>query len=290
MAIEINNINDLIAFSNGDYGRGTSSAYLDVKLMADLDFADYAVENYKWPGCTGTWYCNFDGQGHYIKNIYYNGTADWAFFNTYRGTLQNLNLINILIQSTGKIASLTLSQQNPSTIQYCHISGYLECTGTQEVYGITRDRYASSILNSCSFSGTIKGQVAVGGIQRDGGQVVNCTVAATLNTIKDVYPFGASVGSIVNCLYIGKIILDGSTTTVRTNGVYNGKVINSIIIYKDIEYTTEPSWITSGTVINSLYDSTILEDKQITITTDLTPATTQQLKSEEWLRARGLII
>ena len=99
--IEINTIQDLIAFSNGDYGRGTSSEYLDVVLTADLDFADLTEYDspYNWSGCTGTWYVNFNGQGHKIDNIYYMGTAAWGFFNTLYGSVKNLKLTNMYVTS-----------------------------------------------------------------------------------------------------------------------------------------------------------------------------------------------
>lgn len=294
MAIEIGTIEQLVAFSEGDYGRGSSGSPLDVKLIADLDFADYE-DGYMWSGCTGTWYVNFDGQGHKVDNIYYTNTAQWGFFNTVVGTVKNLKLTNIYVLSTGGCVA-GIAVYPTGTIQNCHVSGNIETMGTIQATG-----FASGIcwqmanggtIGECSFSGVLKGGYYANGIGAvmANGIIRNCGVNA------DLYGrYTGGTGSswngytaVVDCYFKGK----QQATTIFIMGE-NAYVYNCYAVLKD--GTSGSFSNASPSMANCLYDATVAGDAGIASAIQsafpaLTGATTAELQSVSWLRSKGFAV
>ena len=304
MAIEIDTIEKLIEFSNGDYGRGSSSEYLDVKLIADLDFADLTENDipYNWAGCTGSWYVNFDGQGHTIDNIYFIGTGNWGFFQELStgSTVKNLKMTNMYIAAScsvsGGAAGVVSIAGSNCIIQNCHISGQIENTSVSGGYGYNNNCVAgvvglpngggTKILN-CSFSGVLK--VAAGadahahgivGHGKNGGcSVYNCM--ANVNFASDS---AAHVGikcfdnqETVNCEFRGQNVEYpfGFNTNVNCIGIVES-------YSKTIQCPNSHS--------NCYMDSDKASAAGITIPSNCGSATTAELKDSSWLFAHGFAI
>lgn len=284
--VTISTIQDLVSFSNGDYGRGTSSAYLDVVLTADLDFADLNEYDspYNWAGCTGTWYVNFDGQGHKVDNIYYMGTAAWGFFGTVYGTVENLNLTNMYITVTANATAAGIATNSGATIRNCHVSGFIESL-SYVACGIVGFRSgADPIIRECSFSGTLRSYYATCGIICTGGAgIYNCLVTGELiNRGELVIFWGSSDCAMINCVFRAKVTAPSSRIT------YNGRAAAYQCYFVILEGSSG-NVSNAGTLVNVFYDSDKVTAAGITVSAG-TAATTVQLKDPVWLKEHGFAI
>ena len=286
--IEIDTIEKLVAFSGGEYGRGTSGEYLDVVLTADLDFNDLKEYDnpYNWAGCTGTWYINFDGQGHKVDNIYYSGTADWGFFGTVYGSVKNLYLPNMFVTSTASVAGVAVYLRG--TLTNAHVSGHLETLDTNDRYaacGLYFQAISSSI-NQCSMSGLLKGS-STGGIAQgttSGNTLISsCLVIADMIAIYTAAPFAYTGHTINNCEYRGTVKA-GSNVVV---GGWQIPIFNSILVY--YPETTNNKWRSNSTYYNVYYDSTLAAEGGFT-PPSITGAPTTDLQDGQWLHDHGFAI
>lgn len=292
--IEISTIQQLVAFSNGEYSYGTAQEYLNVVLTTDLDFADLTENNnpYNWSGCTGTWYINFDGQGHKIDNIYYSGMADWAFFGTVYGSVKNLYLSNMFVTSTRIVSGCVINLYG--TLENIHVSGYLENVSTNnDLTCCGLYFYASgSITRMCSVSGTLKGG-SVSGLGRNSNSsarslISNCLANADLTSIGAAnqcaaIPFASINTTVVNCQYKGIAVANRLLT-----GGWEEFISNCILIYKP--GTTAQNWVSNSTYYNVYYDSTFAAEGEFTPLGAVTGVTTEQLHDTTWLRDHGFAI
>ena len=300
--IEINTIQDLIAFSNGDYGRGTSSEYLDVVLTTDLDFTDLAESDspYNWNGCTGTWYVNFDGQGHKINNIYYSGTKDWGFFITYGGyvNIKNTNLTNMYVISNGRVGGLLLAPESHGTTYYatnCHLSGQLEVDGNAQLVAL--GYIVSDVLKMsyCSFSGVLKtANGAIFGFTPDNSSSSLIYGSSIISDIQAngengwVIPLGGRSAITINCEYKGIIRSSMGITPGNTN---NSTIVNSVMIVKPGSSAAR-GWTTESnlTVTNCYIDSDLLDEAGMGTPNGWKRATTAELTNVSWLKNKGFAI
>lgn len=288
MAIQISTIQDLINFSEGYYGYGTSSEYLEVELLNDLDFADLAVDDvpYNWAGCVGTWYVHFDGHGHKIDNIYYMDTTRWGFFDILYGSIQNLKLTNMYVTSTTGTTVGLVFRAYSALIKNCHVSGHIEALGNQPACGIYR-YLDTTVLRECSVSGKVIGKASALGlgetVTANNCKIYNCNVHADITGgTTDALPFTSTNGFMVNCIYVGKIYA-GNASYV---GGYSSTLYNCILVYKAGSST---NFVYNSTFNNCYYDSTVATAAGFSLTSP-TAATTEQLQSEQWLREHNFAI
>jgi hypothetical protein len=288
--VTISTIQDLVSFSGGEYGRGTSSEYLDVVLTADLDFADLKEHDnpYNWAGCTGTWYVNFDGQGHKIDNIYYSGTGTWALFDTVSGSIKNLKLTNVFVTAYNDIAAFVRNGRN-CVIENCAFSGFLETLAGEAVGYINYSDGANNIIRSCSYSGVLKSD--------NGNKSSNPWIGWTGNTYSTVWNsiFVGDVISTGNCSCFGanaRIVNCEFRGTLQAGGglyyrSFQGSLYNCIAIVEQGSYCS--GYNGSGSSTNSYYDSDKASEAGLT-GIGLTPATTAQLQDAQWLRDHDFAI
>ena len=285
--IEIDTIQKLIDFSEGVYGRGNSSEYLDVVLTVDLDFNDLAENNipYNWAGCTGSWYVNFNGQGHTIDNIVYIGTNEWGFFNTlYGGKVENIYLTNIHVISTEHIAGVVIYKNSNPTLQNIHISGQLETINTNnEVPACGFYFQGEGSVSQCSFSGVIKSNGSAFGIGQNGNTLVtDCMINADITAPIYTAPFTSTNATIINSEFRGTVT--GGTLMV---GAYSANLTNCLLIYQP---GTTGSWQSNSSYYNVCFDSTLAAEGGFDLSGFITPATTAELKDKTWLINKGFTI
>lgn len=303
--VTISTIQDLIALSNGDYGRGSSGNLVEAVLTADLDFADLTEYDmpYVWSGCTGDWYVNFDGQGHTIDNIYYAGSIDrWGFFNVLRSgsIVKNLNLPNMYVAAqcsnadggVGGIASIG----EGCTIQNCHVSGQIENTRTGGDFNTSNNCVAgivdrpgnnSTVIN-CSFSGTLKIASTSGHVHGIAGHGYNggCSVINCLCVADFAYLANSAAGIGIKCYGNGATLNSEFRGTNAAIVFGFGNTINCIgIVNSAGQALSAPD-----TVINSYIDSTKAAAAGLTIPSNCGSATTAELQSINWLRAHNFPI
>lgn len=280
--VTISTIQELIAFSNGDYGRGTSSAYLDVELTTDLDFNDLKEYDaaYNWAGCTGTWYVNFDGRGHKVDNIYYMGSAAWGFFGTVYGSVKNLDLTNMYVTTTASNATAAgiAAYAAGAIIKNCHVSGFIESLNYVACGIVGFRSNADPTIRECSFSGTLRSYNATCGIMCTGGAYIyNCIVTGELiNRGELVIFWGSSYCLMVNCAFRAKVTAPSSVIAFYNNTVYQ-------CYFVMLEGSTGNVGTRASSVVNVYYDSDKASAAGISVT-GATAATTAELKDDTWLK------
>lgn len=281
--VTINTIQDLVAFSNGDYGRGTSSAYLDVVLTADIDFNDLNEYNspYNWAGCTGTWYVNFDGQGHKVDNIYYMGTSTWGFFGTLYGSVRNLKLTNMYVTTTNAMIGGVVLYSGGAKITNCHVAGHLESIGTPYCSGICAASVASgSEVGFCSVSGLVKSTsdaLGLVGNHSGYGMLLYSSIIVADVQANNLAPLCSAGTTVINCEFRGT--LKGGTLYYG----YNATLKNCIFVIKS---DSSFSSVRTSTINNCYYDNT----EWTGTLSQLTPATTTELQDSTWLKEHGFAI
>lgn len=277
--IEINTLNEFIAFANGEYGRGNSGAYLDVILTADIDFLDGNISN--WAGCKGNWYVNFNGQGHSIKNIDYINTTTWSLFETIYGTLQNLVLEDICAISTnGNIAGFAYNCY--ANISNCRITGYL--ASYSHAIGLVYLARNAVTISNCLFEGTLVSfNAETMAFSLDGGscRFVKCGFMGIMKASSTLSPF-ANMTTCEDCFYSGTI----NGVTLRPFSYQ----CNCIRCYLAINRNSVISNAVqdSSTVTNCCFDAEEASAGNFlnmitSIFPSATQAQTQQLKDINWL-------
>jgi hypothetical protein len=286
--VTISSIQDLVAFSNGDYGRGTSSAYLDVVLTADLDFNDLKEYDtpYNWAGCTGTWYINFDGQGHKIDNIFYSGNGKWGFFDDVYGgsTIKNLKLTNLYV--TGSHIGCVARYTRGVTIENCSVSGQVISVTSSALGGICGGANGTLIVRGCSFSGVIQntgGGVTAGVLPQDGRlQCFGTLIVADITGRDWMGGFSLDNQMLVDCEFRGT--LQGPSGKVTSLAGSNSDSTNCIAAIKSFS----GNWYSHGNLYNCYFDSTLAAAGGFSLPG--TGATTAELQSTQWLREHNFAI
>ena len=289
--VTINSIQDLVAFSNGDYGYGTAQDYLNVTLTSDLDFNDLKEYDnpYNWAGCTGTWYVNFNGQGHKIDNIYYAGSTDWGFFyETNGGSIKNLKLTNIYITTTAS-SGVIANRSGGTNFENVHMSGDITASGYCACFSAYNGSNSGNInVLNCSFAGNIRSTAAHCSLIASEGYsrsviVNNFAANGNISSSSNLYLWGSNAdGMISNAYFIGV----ASTNRTLYLGLYSGTQRNAYFVLKSGSKTSAGSY---GTVQNCYYDSTIATAAGISVS-GLTPAATTELQSMQWLREHNFAI
>ena len=276
--IQISTIEQLIAASQNE-NHGTSNNYLDIQLLNDIDFADYSVENYSWPGFTGLWYANFNGNGHKINNIAYTGTDAWGFFNQLYGSVTNLKLPNMHITSTAHVVGI-VENCGACTIQNVHVSGVLESIENHVVALVAHDLDGSALIQECSFSGTVKGLEYANTFTagKTPTTVYNCSIQGTYEVTSnngEIYIACMTNTEATNVIFNG-IVKGGRNASYHHN--WNSTITNCIFVIREGSRGVTTG---GGTVNNCYYDSDVATAAGISV--QGTGATTAQLQSAQWL-------
>ena len=282
--IQISDLDTLIAFFNGDHGQGSSAEHIEAVLTKDLDFADKGI--YYWAGSnnapTTTWYADFDGQGHSIKNISSSGEGKWFLFEAlYDGYLINLNIEDINITATGNVA-LVNQLRGKAVVQNVHVTGKYKGT---TVAGISiGSNSGNTKVRGCSFHGEMEGTNAAG--------ISYNTVSVT------------GSNRIMNCAAVAKINVTGTGAGIAytsgwTSGSFFRGTIKAGTIYPLISGSNRctESYVvleegTTGTIANITQQNTCVYDADVAAAAGLTvqgltAATTLQIKDPGYMRNAG---
>lgn len=282
--VTISTIQDLIALSNGDYGYGSSSDYLNVELGADLDFADLTVNDtaYDWAGCVGTYYVHCDGKGHTIKNIYHVGTGNWGFIDVLNGSVKNLNLTDLYVVGA-RIGGIT-SYMGTGEINNCKISGQIEgisSAGAGMTGGIAATGTGTNYIKNCSFFGKVINRASgtVAGISaRDGGiQLTNCMVVGDLESNNYTVGLSGDNNTAINCEFRGT--LKGASGRAAALLGARATCYNCIAAVTSVT----GAWYSSIGGGNNWMDSTLAAAGGFNIQGGFGAATTEELKNNRWL-------
>ncbi len=217
--IEINSVEDFIAFAedintNGYYRKGNT--YL---LNCDLDLAGVKIEPIgqlytdsfinEYTDARSGFCGTFDGQGHTIKNleIVYDREFDGMYY-----SVSNIGLFSI-IASEGSVKNLTI--ENANIIPSPDTPAGFSANNIGVLAG-----YCNGYVDNCHvINGNVEGNAGVGGMfgyvgdlstvsgegRRINGYVTNCTSDATVTGCQEVAPFAGIIhfAKIENCSATG---------------------------------------------------------------------------------------
>ena len=234
--IEISTVEELKAFRDAVNG---GKQYKDTKvvLTADLDLSSEAnwtpignLVAYPGQSFDGV----FDGNGHTISHLtVIDNTPKYAvaalFGSVVNGTIKNLTVKDVNIQSSHYAAGIVAYTSNKPTIENCHVIGGTiistpELVGNEfdngdKVGGIMGYCTAGTTITNCSVEGVnITGYRDLGGIcGYAGGTVTDCTVKNVTITQDDtnVYKSGDLLATTV-----GKVVCLRSADAAATNEAY----------------------------------------------------------------------
>jgi hypothetical protein len=170
----------------------------------------------------------FDGNGHKIKySLTASNQSYLGLFGRTTDTIQNLT-VEATVSASGSIYILDIGGlvgRASGKILNCHVKGNILCTGCCDVGGLAG--YTSSEVSNCSFTGTVTGELQIGGlIGTDyGGTVSGCSANGTV--------IGASVvgGLISGPLYDHVSYCNANcnvTGTVHSVGGFAGYCMGTI--------------------------------------------------------------
>ena len=125
---------------------------------------------------------NYDGQGHTISNLHINRPDDDSvalFGLVITGTIKNLGLVDVDIIGGWGVAGINGEMDTESIVNNCFVTGSI--LGEVFVGGISAYNFESEI-NNCYFIGTLEGEEGVGGIAgiNDAATITNSYVVATI--------------------------------------------------------------------------------------------------------------
>ena len=161
-----------------------------VRLVADIDISSLDFTGIAY--FSGT----FEGDGHVISHVNVSATgSDYGFFR-YLGKNAVVNDLKL----SGKV----------------HADGSCENIG-----GVVGVNYGT--VNGCSFTGTIDGKAAVGGIagvNENSGKIVNCTSAVTITATDETGGIvGNNQGLVSGCTSESSVNTEELNTTMDLGGV-----------------------------------------------------------------------
>ncbi|MBE6727841.1 MAG: hypothetical protein E7562_04245 [Ruminococcaceae bacterium] len=148
------------------------------ELISDIRFNDTSLENWKenarkWSSITNRFKGNFDGNGHTISGIYYDGSENnvGLFCVAQNANIENLILNNSYIKSSGFAIGGVLGQAiGTVNLNECYVGEdvYIESTynvgGDAGAGGIVGYGGATVKINGCAFLGTVKAPRFAGSI------------------------------------------------------------------------------------------------------------------------------
>lgn len=261
--VYIRTAQDFVDLINGVYGRGTSSAYLNVEITDDIDMNDLG-DPYEFVATnTSGWYIYLNGNNHTISNIYYSNAASnvrWTLFYTLNGSseIKNLTFKDIFVNAY--YITFIGSNRNGTLTN-------VEIYGTLQAYGESSILQAYFIYNSVingtftHVNGSYWGIIA--------RYIANCTAIVNSATadFHIYYPDNSLTTSFA-------MINGGRNITVWHNN-------NASLCYF-VPYAATGT-VTSGGGTSVVYDAEIAAANNVTVTGSATAETTANLHNAEYM-------
>ena len=209
---EISNAGQLYWFANevGYYGRQNAVLTADI-IVNTGNISDFNGENkgnwINWKPISSYGFEGiFEGQGHTISGLYYNGSDENAglFGYLYNGKILNVGVENSYFNCSGTYAGGICGRNSQGTISGCYSKGTVKCS--VDVGGVVG--YNEGTVINCYNNGFVDGQSSqyVGGIcafNNGNGNISNC-----YNTGKITFSgasggiCGDNYGTVENCYYL----------------------------------------------------------------------------------------
>ena len=222
-----------------------------IKLTADIYLTDYTdpnAENWKeWHPIAHEWKLgedrgffrgHFDGDGHTIYNLYYNGGAEWGadwdpedptfdvegylgnldytafdrslFGNVDGGTIENLNVSGARMNGVGNVSALAIYTTNGAVIRNCHVEAVFRGFANT-ISGIVSQN--DGIIENCSanIDVTTAGCGAIVNNNKENGVVRNCTATGK------IYATAVFTGALA---YKNEGLIEKSSSSVDVTALY----------------------------------------------------------------------
>lgn len=260
--VYIKTAQDFVDLISGVYGRGTSSAYLNVEITDDIDMNDLGDPYEFVASNTSGWYIYLNGNHHTISNIYYsNASVRWTLFYTLNGSseIKNLTFKDVFVNAYN--INFIGSNRNSGTLTN------IEVYGTLQSYSESTILHALLIYNSVIngiFTHIDRGFYGI-----LAKYITNCTaiINSATTDFHIYYPDSYLAASFA-------MINGGRNITVwNTN--------NASLCYF-VPYAATGT-VTSGGGTSIVYDAEIAAANNVTVTGSATAETTAHLHDAEYM-------
>ena len=205
---------------------GASNTYF--KQTADITLSDGNWTPIK------TFSGTFDGGGHTISGLTYDGSGSSGLFNLMYGAVQNVNLTNVSLKATGSECG-GIAVRNLGTITHCSVSGIVE----GEIAGGIAGTNEGGTIVACHNSATVSGSAQIGGIA---GSITSAAA------IIGCYNVGACTSDYVAGGIAGFGTTSGSITACYSTGVVTGAYVGGILGYNSNDAITFSTCYWSGSL------------------------------------------
>lgn len=201
----------------------------------------------------------FDGKGHTISGIYYKDTSEdyiGLFGEIEDSTIKNLNIIDSYIKARSSVGGITGELGSNSIIENCSFNGSVNGS-TSNIGGIAGELVSTGSIINCTFFGSVDGQESnIGGMcGYASGTIKNCTNYGKIAAAESVGGIcGITNNSLIeNCINTGAV--NGSSS--RIGGVSGENYGGTISLSCNYGRITGASSVGGICGINSSEDSTI---------------------------------
>lgn len=237
-AAELKRLSELVNAGTAPY----ASAGKYYQMMRDIDLSNYADgEGWVAIGHPGNSFEGiFDGNGHKITGLYINITnpSIWGkglFGRIGYGEVRNLALVNVDItvqQSVGAVAGIIAG----GVVENCSVSGSV--SGQLEVGGVVGTVYSPSMVKNCYSNVTVTGtgptyEKWIGGVAGlvSGGWIQNCLATGPVKGIASVGGIAGELrgsGTVKACAALNTSVT-GTTDVGRVAGyIMEGSTVNNV--------------------------------------------------------------
>lgn len=158
-------------------GSSMSGKYFVLTNDIDLSPACSEASGTSWKlfgsGSYRHWRGTLDGKGHSVKNLYQKDTYNGGLFYNIDGTVKNLNLDNVYVESNVGCGALSAFATS-ARIENCSVTGNVTGNNISFAGGIVGEAQGLKVIK-CTNKATVKGSQNVGGI------VAICTQSVTFD-------------------------------------------------------------------------------------------------------------
>lgn len=247
--------------------------------------------------CTGTFGGIFDGRGHTISGLYFNGTAEnkngSGFFSSVTSAVvRNLNVADSYFSAVGYPVGGIAGKASKAVIENCTFDGISRISETAVAGGICGETSSGSIVRYCKNYGDVFGygnvHNPVGGICGRNGSASLVTCCSNDGAVSgrgnETYVggiVGFNYGTIDYCYNTGTTSSNG-ICTVHFQGVVNNSYNVGVAKLGIGGYTTiddENGYVTNCYWLNSVSNAGYRGD----------PAGVSEGKSEEYMKSSAFL-
>ena len=207
--IEINNINDFVAWRNEAFASGSGTVTANIRLMGDLVFNETTSSNVPLGGQHGTMFSGvFDGNGNTIRGLTVSTTGGAGmFWFIADATIKNL-VIDESCSFVDKSTAGGLCGVASGNVVIDNVTNHASVTGGIHAGGVVGQVMGNSIftVTNCVNTGSIAATSTTESTRVYSGGIVGYIIGGTETTLENVSNVGGVSSTSKEKAYTGGIV------------------------------------------------------------------------------------